>query len=230
MADNASNVDRGGTAATGDNNSGSGGNTQGQGAGNTGGRGSRRSRANRHHNNNNNHGPKSPKFVPSCQELKDSYFDVGDSGGIFTRVTRDVGEYIATNFENAGAYRNGLAEMSLPAPVEPTRPTPDAAGNFDPFDFEEQCSDNLRAMFEADNRWSTGADAVNLNNDVIGLLVLIQHYMNKRQTHKDPMLSVVDQERKLMNYKQGEKVSNLKYLQEFKNLVEGVKQSGSWIG
>ena len=83
-----------------------------------------------------------------------------------------------------------------------------------------QCTDNLRAMFEADARWTA---SVNDKNDVIRLLQLIQHYMSKQQTHKDPMLALVNQERKPINFKQGDKMNKLEYLQKFKNLVDAVK-------
>ena len=199
MAENPATVDRGGSTAQGANYiSASSQNSQASASSSSGGNLGRRSRGNRGNNNNSNNS-RGSKFVPSCAELKSSYYDIGDAGGIFTRVTRDIGEYVATNYDDAGIYRNGLVEFNLPAPVEPTRPAAPAAGQqVDPFEFEEwkaeysifkkeeasrkknddkvfslilgQCTDNLRAMFEADARWTA---SVNDQNDVIGLLHLI---------------------------------------------------------
>jgi hypothetical protein len=40
----------------------------------------------------------------------------------FAKTTREIAEYVGREFDNAGEFRTGMVEMSLPTLVEPAPP------------------------------------------------------------------------------------------------------------
>jgi hypothetical protein len=67
-------------------------------------------------------GHRDGKFEGRNADLKNSIYDVTAGKDTFTKTTREIAEYIGRTFEDAGEFRIGLVEMSLPVLVEPSTP------------------------------------------------------------------------------------------------------------
>jgi hypothetical protein len=45
----------------------------------------------------------------------------------FLKTTREIAEYVGRTFDDAGEFRTGLVEMSLPELIEPAEPSKEAS-------------------------------------------------------------------------------------------------------
>jgi hypothetical protein len=168
----------------------------------------------------------------------------------FAKTTREIAEYVGREFDNAGEFRTGMVEMSLPTLVEPT--PPDADDN-SMISFERwkiamrtyekkmearirnshrvyalligQCSQALRNRMEASERW----ERINTRSDVMELLSLIQGCIIQRQTRQKPIHSLFDAETRVFQFKQ-KGLPNNDYYEKFKDLVTIAERLGSDIG
>jgi hypothetical protein len=64
----------------------------------------------------------SSKFEGKCTELKGSVYDVVSGKDTFAKTTREIAEHVRREFDDAGEFRTGMVEMSLPTLVEPAPP------------------------------------------------------------------------------------------------------------
>ena len=89
-----------------------------------------------------------------------------------------------------------------------------------------QCSQAVRNRIEAHADWST----INESSDVIELLRLIQTCMTQRQTRKHPIHNIVDNEKTVLNFKQGRGMSDNDYYQRFQDAVDVTERAGGAVG
>jgi type II secretory pathway pseudopilin PulG len=175
-------------------------------------------------------------------------YDVVTGKDTFAKTTREIAEYVGREFDDAGEFRTGMVEMSLPPIVEPAAPEDGSPINFELWKmarrtFEKQtearrrnssrvyalvigqCSQALRNRIEAHERWGR----VNEQSDVMELLQLIQTCMIQRQTRQKPTHSLLDAETQVYAFKQ-RSLANNEYYEKFKDLVMNADRLGSDIG
>ena len=89
-----------------------------------------------------------------------------------------------------------------------------------------QCSQAVRNRLEAHADWNT----INGGSDIIELLRLIQTCMTQRQTRKHPIHNIVDNEKTVLNFKQGCGMSDNDYYQRFQDAVDVAEHAGEAVG
>jgi len=62
------------------------------------------------------------RFIGRCKDLKETVYDVATRSSTFAHTTRDIAEYIARKFKDAGEFRKGMVEMLLPILDKPNKP------------------------------------------------------------------------------------------------------------
>jgi len=143
-------------------------------------------------------------FSGKCDEIRDSVYDVIAGNDTFAQTTREIAEFVARKYKDAGEFRKGMVKMHLPILDEPD--TPDK--NVTPMDIKiwalnlkdhhkkvearrtnsdliyalllGQCSQAMRNKLAAHKDWALVDEAT----DVIGLLEILQHSMGEKQTHR----------------------------------------------
>ena len=83
----------------------------------------------RRHRRKNNDASRAVKFKGKCPDIQGVY-DVGlphSNQDLFITTTKEIAEYVAGKFENAGEFRLGLVNLQLPPLVLPA-PPPAGAG------------------------------------------------------------------------------------------------------
>jgi len=133
-------------------------------------------------------------FRGRCDELKGAVYDIVARKESFLRTTREIAEYVGSRYEDAGEFRIGMVELSLPTLAAPTHPA-DATKTFEMEEWKiafrmhqdavrickhnndrvyalvlGQCARMLCNRVEAHKRWAT----IDATSDVIGLLKIIQ--------------------------------------------------------
>jgi hypothetical protein len=195
-------------------------------------------------------GNRESKFEGKCAELKSSVYDVVSGKDTFAKTTREIAEYVGREFNNAGKFRTGMVEMTLPTLVEPAPP---ATMDTSQISFElwkmarptyekktevrvrnshrvyalliGQCSQALHNQMEASERWG----CINDTSDAMALLQLtIQGCMIQRQTRQKPVHSLLDAETHVFQFKQ-KGLANNDYYKNFKDLVTITECLGSDI-
>jgi hypothetical protein len=68
-------------------------------------------------------GHRENRFEGKCAEIKDSVYDVVSGKDTFLKTTREIAEYVSRTYENAGEFRTGMVDLSLPTLHKPPRPT-----------------------------------------------------------------------------------------------------------
>jgi uncharacterized membrane protein YgcG len=166
----------------------------------------------------------------------------------FAKTTREIAEYVGRDFDDAGEFRTGMVEMSLPPIIEPAAPEDGNPISFELWrmarrTFEKQtearrrnssrvyalvlgqCSQALRNWIEAHERWGR----INERSDVMELLQLIQTCMIQRQTRQKPTHSLLDAETQVYTFRQRH-LANNEYYEKFKDLITNAERLGSDIG
>jgi hypothetical protein len=59
-------------------------------------------------------------FQGKIAELKTAMYDVGFYKDTFTKTTREIAEYITSQYDNAAEFRIGMERLELTQLVEPT--------------------------------------------------------------------------------------------------------------
>jgi len=91
----------------------------------TDGRRGRGQHGRRHQNRNVK--PRDSKFKGKCEDLKGFVYEVSSSGAdSFTKVNREVAEYVARTIPDAGEFCMAMINMDLEDLDEPVFPLPDA--------------------------------------------------------------------------------------------------------
>jgi hypothetical protein len=210
-----------------------------------------------HHNRRNgrrNQAARESTFKGRCDELKEAVYDVTTGKETFLKTTRNIAEYVSHTYKDAGEFRLGMINQTLPPLVEPPFPTAGAHGDPNIMDMERwkinikehvikvksrednsqriyglilgQCSPAIRSRMEAHADWIR-TDAA---SDVMGLLGIIQQCMTSRQTRKHAIHSLFDAEALVLKYTQGKTTSNHEYFEKFKDNVATAERLGSEIG
>ena len=78
---------------------------------------SRRNRSRR-----SNQTPRESRFPGKCDDLKGSVYDVTIGTDSFLKTTRNLSEYVASEYTDAGEYRLAMINLVLDALVEPQLP------------------------------------------------------------------------------------------------------------
>jgi hypothetical protein len=177
-------------------------------------------------------------------------YDVVSEKDTFAKTTREIAEHVRREFDDAGEFRTGMVEMSLPTLVEPTPPDANDASmiSFERWKMAmrsyekrmeartqnshrvyalliKQCSQALHNRMEASKRW----EHINTDSDVMELLHLIQGCMIQCQTRQKPVHSLFDAETRIFQFKQ-KGLPNNDYYEKFKDLVTIAECPGSDIG
>ena len=194
----------------------------------------------------------SERFEGKCEKIKSHVYDVShvpDSYELFNSTTEAIGEYVATEYEYAGDYRRGLPDLAMPTIVAPHNPDPAdvVAVELWKMDLKEhreqtrrrqaldqrvfgvilgQCSRTVRDRIEAATSWNT----VNASSDPMGLLSLIRQSLFTGATTRKNVHALIDAEMALYKFKQGERMSNSKFLEKLKGLVEVYEHFGGEPG
>ncbi len=166
-------------------------------------------------------------------------------GETFQKTTRKIAEYIGREFDEDREFRTGLVRVNLPRLIEPV-PQDDPNENrlgfqmwtFEPARYKKesanrkrneekayaivlgQCSLVIRDIIEVHQQWSE----VNNSSDGLGLLKLIQQTVVSKNTNKHKIHAYVDALHTFYAFCQENNMSHSKYLDEFKDLVEIVRQ------
>ena len=172
--------------------------------------------------------------------MKGFVYDVGPNKGgseLFTKTTREIAKYVATNYIGASDFRNGMVDLNL----QPVRPPTDPTDPHDQVAFEKwkrayatyerqyeerrklagrvfslvigQCTQGMRDVLEASQSWSS----INDSDDVIELLKLIKISTYNQTTRKKDVLAMIQAEERFVKFKQGN-LSNAQFLEKFKDL------------
>ena len=166
------------------------------------------------------------------------------------KTTRSIAEYVGRSYDDASDFRTGMVNLELPAVEAPDNPADDAgAVRLELWKLARrryevalenrrkvngrayalvlgQCSQAVRNRIEAHADWST----INESSDVIELLRLIQTCMTQRQTRKHPIHNIVDNEKTVLNFKQGRGMSDNDYYQRFQDAVDVTERAGGAVG
>ena len=150
------------------------------------------------------------------------------------KTTRSIAEYVGRSYDDASDFRTGMVNLELPTVDAPEDP-PDDAGAVRlelwklarrRYELAQenrrkvngrayalvlgQCSQAVRNRLKAHADWNT---TINGGSDMIELLRLIQTCMIQRQTRKHPIHNIVDNEKTILNFKQGRGMSDNDYYQ-----------------
>ena len=213
-----------------------------------------RSRDNRRNNgrtsNQRRQGNRHSRFEGECDDLKGAVYDVAAGRDTFMKTTRSIAEYVGRSYDDASDFRTGMVNLELPAVDAPDNPADDAgAVRLELWKLARrryevalenrrkvngrayalvlgQCSQAVRNRIEAHADWST----INESSDVIELLRLIQTCMMQRQTRKHPIHNIVDNEKTVLNFKQGRRMSDNDYYQRFQDAVDVTEHAGGAVG
>ena len=193
------------------------------------------------------------KYKGKCDDIADHVYDVGYAGEgkeLFASTTREIAEYIARTYENAGEFRIALVKGKLEDIKPPSSLDADsgmAAIEMYKLDLKEyreklrhreknlgrifplilgQCSRTIRDRVEASSKWN----GINRASDVMELLTLIRQSLYQRSTTRHPTHNLVDAYKSLYRFRQGEHMSNSEYLEKMKDLIEVVEHFGEEIG
>ncbi len=186
-------------------------------------------------------------FRGRCDELKGAVYDIVAGKESFLRTTREIAEYVGSRYEDAGEFRIGMVELSLPTLAAPTHPA-DATKTFEMEEWKiafrmhqdavrirkrnndrvyalvlGQCARTLRNRVEAHKRWAT----IDATSDVIGLLKIIQECIIQGQTRRYDMHCTHDAEHQ---FYQGANMSCHDYYEKYKDIVMTALRLGSDLG
>ena len=197
---------------------------------------------------NNDHISGSP-YPGRIHELQGCIYDTGHGAkDQFSRTTREISEYISRTYNGGGEFLNAFDPASLGFDPIVYPPDPDAtASHIDIKKWEilhrqasdrarnrmmvseqafgvilGQCSPAVRDRLSAHSAYSH----IKANLDVIRLLNLIRSSLYTGSTSKRRQHSSQEGMEKLMTFKQTPRMSNARYLERFKELVEIVEHSG----
>ena len=214
----------------------------------------RRSSDNRCNNgrvpNQRRQGNRHSRFEGECDDLKGAVYDVAAGRDTFMKTTRSIAEYVGRSYDDASDFRTGMVNLELSTVEAPENP-PDEAGavRLELWKLARrryelalenrrkvngrayalvlgQCSQAVRNRLEAHADWNT----INGGSDVIELLRLIQTCMTQRQTRKHPIHNIVDNEKTILNFKQGRGMSDNDYYQRFQDAVDVAERAGGAVG
>ena len=166
------------------------------------------------------------------------------------KTTRSIAEYVGRSYDDASDFQTGMVNLELPTVDAPEDP-PDTTGavRLDLWKLARhryelalenrrkvngrayalvlgQCSQAMRNRLEAHADWTT----INGGSDVIELLRLIQTCMTQHQTRKHPVHNIVNNEKTVLNFKQGRGMSDNDYYQRFQDSVDVAERAGGAVG
>ena len=174
--------------------------------------------------------PNNAKFEGKIEALKDHVFDattVVRSGDLFATTLKEIGEYIAREYDDAGEFRTALVDMSFQTLARPPDPDPNDALRLEEWKIAlranhkkletrnknvkkafalvlGQCSRTIRDRIEAHEDWAT----INQGSDLMGLLGIIQNSMYTRATRRKDTQAMLEAAERLAKFKQTERMSN----------------------
>ena len=226
------------------------------GGGGSGNEGSNNSRSHDSRRNNGRarnqrrQGNRHSRFEGECDDLKGAVYDVAAGRDTFMKTTRSITEYVGQSYGDPSDFRTGMVNLELPAVDAPVDPL-DYAGavRLELWKLARrryelalenrrkvngrayalvlgQCSQAVRNRHETHVDWST----INGGSDVIELLRLIQTCMTQRQTRKHLIHNIVDNEKTVLNFKQGRGMSDNDYYQWFQDAVDVADCTGGAVG
>lgn len=176
-------------------------------------------------------------------------YDITIGRDTFLETTRAIAEYVGAKFETADEWRQGMVEQKLStlrAPTPPSDSTNIALMENYKLDLREhrdalsvrknnqgkvyalvlgQCSPALRNLMEASHLW----DGIDGSSNVMSLLCLIQSSMNQRQTRKQSTHIVVEADSVVYSFKQGRRVTDAEYFNQFKDKFSTAQQLGGGV-
>lgn len=85
-----------------------------------------------------------------------------------------------------------------------------------------QCNRAMKAKIQEDKQWVT----VDTNCDAVGLLKIIKSIAHNNETQKNPVISLIQAEKRLLNMTQGDNQSNDSYRLKFENQASVIKNMG----
>ena len=174
---------------------------------------------------------------------------------LYSNTTKKISEYIARTYDDAGEFRNGLMNLKLPDIHKPKIEDFGTVGIDNKVSIDEggkeewkeelksyrkdlkaraknkskafalilgQCSDMLRSKIESHEDW----EAANSGDDPIGLLKIIKHCMVHKTTTRHKAYSMVEAERNLGRFRQGEKMTVEDYRERLVSLIDIYRDVG----
>ena len=196
---------------------------------------------------------RSSKFKGKCEDIKECIYEISSSGSdSFTKTNREVAECVGRAITGAGELRAAMIDLRMGDELEPVPPddpnAPDFAIRVETWREDRkawarrtenrlkvkqqifpivlgQCDPAVRSRIEAAADWND----INANNDVIGMLRLIRNCEVQRQTRRDETSTLLDSERRLLNFRQNG-MTDSEYCQTFKDKVETADQLGAAVG
>jgi hypothetical protein len=191
--------------------------------------------------NRNSHGSNNRPFQGKISDLEGHVYDVktNDPTKTFQKTTEEIAEYVARTLPDAGEYRLGLIELSLPDISPPA--DPDESGLQNVIVMEKwkaayklsqdlqkvrktnqgkvfaivlgQCTTAMRDELLSDDAWGR----INSSTDVIGLLKLIQRHSNVKISKGEFSHQAIEAEHEFSQFKQGPTLTLQEYYQAFKD-------------
>ena len=162
---------------------------------------------------------------------------------------KEIAEYAAREYTDAGDFGSGLVNLTLPTLTPPQRPDPTDLLALEEFriDFKlfkekershkantekvfflvlGQCSQSVRDRLEGSPTWGT----IMSTKDLIALLRLIRASMYQQAANQAPVHSLLEAEAALHKFRQTENMSNATYLEKVKSLIEVYEHAGGEPG
>ena len=162
---------------------------------------------------------------------------------MFVKTTREIAEHVSSKLKDASEFRNAmdpdnLVFDGLTPPVLGDAPTLTdiEIWKIDYKSYSEavkrrellvgqvfaivlgQCSPTVVDRLKSNGTW----DAVNSNNDLMGLLRLIRTSMYTGATSKNPLMSLLEAQSKFLGFRQTNRMTNAEYLRTFTALTDQV--------
>ena len=199
--------------------------------------------------------PNRSAFNGKEEKLKGHAYDVQPykNGKVFTRTTKELAEFAAREYPNAGEFRQALQKLEYEALVEPVWNPKDADAPTVPeieqykllyksyFDKKHkreesqkkiyalilgQCTQAMVDRLEASEEY----EDVNNSNDPVELLKLIRSCIYQKHVTKKPVHAFIDAEYALLTLRQESNQSLSSYYEKFKEVVQVYQNLGGEAG
>ncbi len=196
--------------------------------------------------------PRQSKFEGKCKELKGRVYDCSDArqSDLFTRTTKEVAEYVGRTYKYSGNIRLVVKNMALPTLLAPVDPLEGASQteeriwekNVDEFVRQGnylsenvktlysliwgQCTDIMRQKLEALEDF----DRMLAEGDGLAILLAIRDMLSNFQSQKYVPHLLHESKRRFYMCSQGRHTTTQAYLEQFKNMVDVIENSGGSLG
>lgn len=219
-------------------------------------------RGGRNRNRNTDTRPKKAKFKGKCEAIEEYVYDVGlptSNQELYSNTTKNIAEYIARTYDDAGEFRNGLMKLKLPEINKPELNDFGKKGKDDKIVIDEGSREEWKEEIKSyrkdlktrrKNKAKAFAlilgqcsdmlrskleghddwETANAGDDPIELLKIIKHCMVHKTTTRHKGYSLIEAEGNLGRFRQGEKMTVEDYRERLVSLIDIYRDVGGEPG